>query len=313
MIVPSNYSFPRYLAAKKSVDDRALNRRVWETLAQSLPAASPAPLRVLEVGAGIGTMLERLLESGLLNHAHYTALDDQPENIAAARPRLSAWAGSHGWHAAETPGGLSIERPGQRVAVELLPIDLFDFLGGQPGQSWDLLIAHAFLDLMDIPAALPRLFSLLRPGGLFYFSLNFDGLTVFEPPLSGDERILPAYHRSMDERLTAGKLSGDSQAGRHLFAHIQNAGGRILDAGASDWVVYPRRAGVVTQDEPYPDDEAYFLYFILHFFEESLSARLDVPPQELAAWLAARRAQVERGELVYLAHQLDFMGTVNIT
>ncbi len=296
------YSFPRYLSAKKSVDDRALNRRVWERLARSLSAAPPAPLRVLEVGAGIGTMLERLLEGGLLSHAHYTALDAQPENIAAARPRLSAWAVDHGYQSVETPDGLLIERPGQRVAVELLPIDLFDFLGGQPDQSYDLLIAHAFLDLVDIPATLPRLFSLLRQDGLFYFSLNFDGLTVFEPPLPEDERILTAYHRSMDERRTAGRPSGDSRSGRRLFAHIQNAGGRILDAGASDWLVYPGSDG-------YPHNEAYFLYFVLHFFEESLSARPDVPPSELSAWLAARRAQVERGELVYIAHQLDFVGS----
>jgi SAM-dependent methyltransferase len=311
MPIPFEYSFPRYLAAKKSVDDRALNRHVWETLRRSLPPASPAPLRVLEVGAGIGTMLERLLEGGLLSHARYTALDALPENIAAARSRLSAWAGRHGYWAAETPVGLQLERSGLRVEVALLPVDLFDFLRERSGQSWDLIIAHAFLDLMDIPATLPRLFSLLRPGGLFYFSLNFNGLTVFEPPLPQDERILAAYHRSMDERLTDGKPSGDSRAGRHLFAHLQNAGAHILDVGASDWVVYPRPGGVITQDDPYPDDEAYFLYFILHFFEESLSARPDVPPGDLAAWLAARRFHVERGELVYIAHQLDFVGSFN--
>ena len=90
MIVPSNYSFPRYLAAKKSVDDRALNRRVWETLAQSLPAASPAPLRVLEVGAGIGTMLERLLESGLLLPAYdYCLKCSHTFNVLDARGAIS--------------------------------------------------------------------------------------------------------------------------------------------------------------------------------------------------------------------------------
>jgi hypothetical protein len=53
MSIPQDYSFPRYLAAKKSVDDQALNRRVWKCLAGQLPKGNPSkPLRVLEIGAG---------------------------------------------------------------------------------------------------------------------------------------------------------------------------------------------------------------------------------------------------------------------
>ena len=33
MPIPDSYNFQRYLAAKKTVDDRALNRQVWDTLA----------------------------------------------------------------------------------------------------------------------------------------------------------------------------------------------------------------------------------------------------------------------------------------
>jgi len=45
-------------------------------------------------------------------------------------------------------------------------------------RKWDVLIAHAFLDLMDISAPLPMLLSLLKPGGLFYSTIQFDGATV---------------------------------------------------------------------------------------------------------------------------------------
>ncbi len=63
MTPPEEYSFIRYLAAKKSVDDRALNRHVWETLKSSLAAqVAETPVRILEIGAGIGTMVERLLD-----------------------------------------------------------------------------------------------------------------------------------------------------------------------------------------------------------------------------------------------------------
>ena len=47
----------RYLAAKWSVDDRALNWQVWQRLVAALPrATTEQPLHILEVGAGIGSM-----------------------------------------------------------------------------------------------------------------------------------------------------------------------------------------------------------------------------------------------------------------
>ena len=83
---PSNYSFTRYLAAKKSVDDRALNEHIWQTLAEALPQK---PLQVLEIGAGIGTMIERILERQLFTAGvTYTAIDAQDTNIEEAQHRL---------------------------------------------------------------------------------------------------------------------------------------------------------------------------------------------------------------------------------
>ncbi len=187
-----------------------------------------------------------------------------------------------------------------------------------------MLIAHAFLDLLPMPASLVQLFGLLKPHGLAWLTINFDGVTSLEPPIrfsaspsvassaapsirfSASESAAPSadldttlerlYHQTMDARPTG----GDSQSGRHLFQHLEQAGGEILAAGPSDWVVYPTRGS-------YPADEAYFLHFILHFFELSLTGHPDLNPEVFAAWLAARHAQVERGELVYLAHQLDFL------
>jgi len=60
---PPAPDFIRYLAAKQPLDDRSLNRQVWDTLMQAVrDRPNPAPLKVLEVGCGIGTMLERLLD-----------------------------------------------------------------------------------------------------------------------------------------------------------------------------------------------------------------------------------------------------------
>ena len=80
MSSPTDSSFTRYLAAKKSLDDRSLNRHVWEALMRAVRIRpDSSPLRVLEVGCGIGTMVERLLAWGLLTRADYTGIDAEAE------------------------------------------------------------------------------------------------------------------------------------------------------------------------------------------------------------------------------------------
>ena len=88
-----------------------------------------------------------------------------------------------------------------------------------------------------------------------------------------------------------------------MFTHLKNAKAEILAAGASDWVVFAKNG-------KYPADEAYFLNFILHFFEESLANHPELNADEFTHWLEERRAQIERGELTYIAHQMDFLAKV---
>ena len=290
-----DHSFQRYLLSKQSVDDRALNRGVLEALRGALP---PGPLRVIEVGAGLGTMAARLLRWDVLRQAEYVLVDEMAENIQAARQWLPDWAARSGLAAEpDGPDGLRIRDGRRDLRLRLVQADVFDYLDASPAPA-GLLIAHAFLDLLPMPDGLARLFSLLDPGGLAWLTINFDGLTSLEPPVDPDldAHIEALYHRSMDERATG----GDSRCGRHLFAHLTAIGAELLAAGPSDWVVHPRAGR-------YPQDEAFFLQFILEFFERSLSGHPQLDPAVFADWLGARRAQIERAELVYLAHQFDFL------
>jgi SAM-dependent methyltransferase len=305
MIKPQEYSFTRYLAAKKSIDDRSLNRPVWQTLAAHLPPSTPQePVQVLEIGAGIGTMIERLWEWKLLQYATYTALDAQIENLVAAWRRLEEWSRQRE-DIDEIFSGedLVFETAGRALEIRFLAADLFEFMETRP-EPFDLLIANAFLDLVDLPSTLPELLRLIKPGGLFYFTINFDGLTHFEPVIDPvfDALIMELYHRTMDERLTAEKSSGDSRTGRHLFGHLKANGAEILQAGASDWVVFPGMHG-------YREDEAYFLHFILHTIQQALQGHPELERERFEAWIARRHLQVENGELVYITHQMDFVGT----
>ena len=308
MSIPRTYSFARYLTAKKSVDDRALNGHVWQNLVAALPRATPEqPLRILEIGAGLGTMVERLCAGGMLTNTTYTAIDLEPTLIAEARRRLPQWAAAQGWQVQQdSPAQLHVQRPGQDIRLATEAIDLFRFIAREQGQRvWDLLIAQALLDLVDVPTTLPVLLSLLRPGGLLYCPITFDGATVLQPELDPefDMAIEACYHQTMDRRLVAGKPSGDSHTGRHLFAHLEAAGAEVLAAGSSDWVVFAGANG-------YSADEAYFLHFIIHTVHTALTGHADLDAGRFTAWIAQRHAQVEQGTLVYIAHQLDLLGRV---
>jgi hypothetical protein len=88
-----------------------------------------------------------------------------------------------------------------------------------------------------------------------------------------------------------------------LLTDLPRRGAEILAAGASDWVVVPH-AG------KYADGEEVLLRAILEMVERSLGEAGTVPPAQLSAWLARRRRQVDEGELVFIAHQLDVLGRV---
>ena len=183
---PAAPDFIRYLAAKKGLDDRSLNRHVWDHLVRAVRDRQDAsPLRVLEVGCGIGTMLERLLDRGLLTRAAYTGIDVEPEFIRAAAAALAAVMRRRGQASltVEPGGAMLFSTPAQDVRVRFEAADLFDFLDREPGKSaWDLLVAHAVLDLIDLPTALPRLLSRLAPGGLFYLPSILTGPPPSSPP-----------------------------------------------------------------------------------------------------------------------------------
>ena len=288
-----DYSFPHYLLSKQTVDDRALNKDVLNALRVHMP---PEPISIIEVGGGIGTMLKRLIKWGILCNGDYLLVDAMEANIVYAREWIPQWAAE---------AGLGVEHFGQNelrvcdqardIRISLMCADVFDFIQSNKRPA-DLLIAHAFLDLLPMPESLEKLFSLTK--SLAWLTLNFDGVTTLAPVVdySLDEKIEQLYHKTMDLR----PHGGDNRTGRKLFEHIRSLNAEIISAGASDWVVH-------TTQGKYPAEEKYFLHFILNFFESSLKAHPGLDAAQFENWLAERHAQIERGELVYIAHQLDFL------
>ena len=254
------HELAHYLEVKRTVDDRALDRRVLERLQRELEGVD-APA-IVDVGAGIGTGLERLLDWNVVNEPTYTAVEQDAALVEIARARLDG-----------------------RDQVELVASTLADFASDNWNLArFDLVIAHAFLDIVDLAPALKSLVALARPGGLLYFPITFDGETVFEPAHEDDETILSRYHASMLE-------VGDSKTGRRLFHALSSEPVDILEMGSSDWIVRPENGS-------YPYDEGFFLACVVAMVERTVGDAAE-------GWATTRRHQIEEGRLLYIAHQLD--------
>ena len=153
------FDFTRYLASKRTVDDRALNRQVWQTLADAVVAATGrrtalcacwkwarASARWLNVVSSGGCLLTqafanvRKLETQDAFAVDYTAIDSEESNIEVARRQLAHL--------------ISSEESGLRVRLQTA--NLYEFAARRGNrQRFDLIIAHALLDLLHLPTALP--------------------------------------------------------------------------------------------------------------------------------------------------------------
>ncbi|MFP4212002.1 MAG: hypothetical protein ACLFR8_12230 [Alkalispirochaeta sp.] len=274
-----------YLEAKRRIDDRSINRRVWDRflrMSESV-ASEVAGLRVAELGAGSGTMIDRLEEWGWF----------------AGVARGSAGITYHAYEVNDEPfpllqGRLAAAKE-RDLIVDALAVsgDLRTVLIDEP---YDIIIAHALIDLFP-PQDLPRILDrFARSGTIIYASIVFDGTTHFEPELDRDldREILAAYHRSM---------SGGF-ARRHIVG-LTDAGYTVVDAGSSDWVVVPRRSG-------FRREEKTLIATILDMLTSSVGAMTDrgetqFSRDDLASWVARRREQAAQGSLCFEAHQLDLV------
>src|SRR5262249_7863908 len=185
---PMTFDYARYLAAKTTVDDRALNRHVLAELCRLMPAGAP---RVLEVGAGLGTMVARLMDWGTVGAGEYILLDADRRLLDRSRRWLCDWAAARGLRSDLLPDAVRVGD----LRVRLVHAGLGSYLeapvlvrgatlltGGHPrapdgpeppahGAPADVLIANAVLDLVDVPAVLPGLLRLLVHGGVYWFTI----------------------------------------------------------------------------------------------------------------------------------------------
>lgn len=271
---------PAYLGAKKEVDQRSLNLRVWNRFVQELERGF-RPATVLDLGSGSGSFLERLLKHTKLRDFEYVPLDADRELLD---------------NLVHTQDQALLRRRGIRIRP--IQARLETFLE-QNHRTWDLVISNAFFDLINLDQWGPSLFNLVQAGGLFYSTLLFDGVTTFLPPLDPKTDLLieEMYHQSMQGRGQSG-----GRAGRTLLAQVLCSDLTVLEAGPSDWVIYAHQGS-------YTEGEQQLLMAILDFHQYVFKqSGADPGLQEvLLEWMNQRREQLGHGELALLTHQWDLL------
>lgn len=290
------FSYPRYLQAKRSVDQRARSVHVWTRFIDVLRDNSGSGIRILEVGGGTGSTLQRLLaalEREDISSIEYTFVEKEPDNVAVAISSVKKWATNRGNSVEETSnilqwnGGTVSE-----TTLRFVTTDLFQFTPRATRESYDAIIAQSVFDLLDVRAALKQLATLLDSSGFWYLPMHFDGLTAFEPTIDPrlDQRIVELYHESMRDPYT----------GRRLLNELRDAGSELREVEGSDWIVFGNEG-------EYPENEEYFLQCILYFIRQEVLDTSIMEEHKFTKWISERRQQIETGSLLYLAHQIDIL------
>ncbi len=284
-----------YLTAKRTIDDRALNTHVLKEFTEMLRSHDRAEQRILEFGAGTGTMPVRLASLDVLTQSvFYRTVEQTQAHVEKARTLIPEELAVEGYSIDESSADRSrftANRDEQRLRFSLEQGDAFDVTG--PG---DCVIACAFLDLVSLSKALPHIRDILSTDGLLYAPITFDGHTGFVPSHPFDELVIDWYHTHMERR------AGSPKAGRKLLELAPEYGGEILAVGGSDWIIRPV-AGT------YPAREKTVISFLLSTLEDAVSELPLTTEQErkLEEWVEIRRQQLSEGSLTVLAHNLDVL------
>jgi len=258
-------------------------------LAAMLAAALPQRPRVLDLGAGTGSLL-RWLGHFIGRAQAWTLVDADAELIDRAYETIADRAEAVGW-AATFPGKrvLLVHAPHGAWRVEGLVADLSQAPANLPLDRVDAVVNTALCDLVSEGWVEAMAAACARRRLPFYAALNVTGRERFRPPYPGDALVARGFRR--DQRRDKG-FGGAAlgPAAPEAIARAFAAHGYAVHRAASDWVV-DRRARLFAREIATGHGAAAIAW-------ERRSA--DV----IEDWIEARRAQAEDGLLsVRIGHQ----------
>ncbi len=223
---------PDWLALREPFD--ALARS--EALAERLIAQLPARPRLIDLGAGTGSLL-RWLAPRIGRAQAWTLVDSDRALIEEAFEVIAERAEAIGFRATfPNRRTLLVHAPGGAWRVEALITDLAEAPRNLPLHQADAVLSSALCDLVSARWVEGMATALRVP---FYAALCVDGRDRFWPPHPADGAVANAFRRDQArDKGFGGPALGPAAAG--AIAAAFTARGFMVERAASDWVVHAR-------------------------------------------------------------------------
>jgi SAM-dependent methyltransferase len=295
-------SFRDYLDVKTSLDERSLNPTVQTAFLDALRGREW--LTCLDLGAGTGASLWRLLNAELSAGLAITAVDRDAALLDIAFKRTTVLLRARGF-TVSTPaaGSLRARRGGRHLAIDFITADLQHFNAADDAGRFDAVIAHQVMDLLPPRTMAERIAAWLRPQGVFYATLNYEGGTALFPVYREEaleDRILAVYDDSMEKRRVWDQSSGGARSGRRLYGALLEHGLAPLAHGTSDWNLTPLH-------RVYLDRDDLCLVALLGMIRDEAARSGEFSGEALDLWHRDRLHKLENGELGLIVHQIDLL------
>ena len=261
-----------------------------EALAAKLLARLPARPRLMDLGAGTGSLF-RWLAPRIGRAQAWTLVDADRDMAEAAFDTIADRAESVGLRVTfPNRRCLLVHAPGGAWRVETLVADLADAPANLPLHEADAVVCSALCDLVSRPWVEAMAAALRVP---FYAALSVDGRDRFSPPHPADAAVAQGFRR--DQRRDKG--FGGPALGAAAPAAVAAAlavRGFAVEAAASDWAVRGRGAPPGVPAEAAPS-------FLSRLVSGHAAAAMAAGPQRgarrIADWISVRGDQIARGRL----------------
>ena len=214
-----------------------------EALAAALIARLPARPRLLDLGAGTGSLF-RWLAPRIGRSQAWTLVDQNREMTEAAFDTIADRAEQVGLKVTSpNRRTLLVRAPGGTWRVEALIADLTDAPGNLPLHNADAVVCSALCDLVS-RGWLEGMAAALRVP--FYACLNVDGRDRFLPPLAGDALVAQGFRRDQGRDKGFGVLALGPRSAAEIV-RVFGARGFDVQAATSDWVVRAGGTGILSE------------------------------------------------------------------
>lgn len=221
---------PEWLALREPADRSSRNRVVLETC--RLAFAEYDELSVCDLGAGTGASLRAFAEL-LPRRQHWTLVDHDGANLAAAARQLAAWAD----RVRTSKSELVLWHGAIRIDVKRVRRDLAPAPCCWPSAT-KLVAASALFDLVS-EGWIGRFIDGLAADRLpLLATLTFDGSITLDPPHRLDAAIAEAFRAHQERDKGFGPAAG-WRAGEILAARLGDAGYKVT-VGTSPWQLGPQ-------------------------------------------------------------------------